>query len=62
MSFRALTKSTALFAHKKVSALYLQQLQPLVRFLGGLSIRELVFDLLVELSRLGWIGTAVVIR
>src|ERR1700730_19135889 len=44
------------------SALYLKQLQALVCFLCGLSIRELVFDLLIKLSRLRWIRTAVVIR
>ena len=43
------------------SALYLKQLQALVCFLCGLSIRELIFDLLIKLSRLRWIGTAVVI-
>lgn len=65
---------TALFTHKKVrepgrnrnsqasSALHRKQLQPLIRYLSRLSIRELVFDLLIKLGRLGGIRTAVVIR
>jgi hypothetical protein len=47
---------------KEILALYLQQLQALVRHLGGLRIGEFGLHLIIELRRLGRIGTAVVIR